>query len=376
MGTIASIDLGDQGLLEAYLSCTRKALLSQTYSNLLETQQKLSLENFDSGLAVKINAYQAEMFTHARTFNNQSMPAIIHQMTYASNFSALMSALNKQLKNQDQLLLDNIKDISAQVQAIKETAETYQIFASALKSKLGVTWNSLQSLTSNYKEAMDQLETNLTAATQKIAQEILDLTELTSQNIQGIIDGGNKAGSGVSEIGDTIITIFNVSDKDEKKPGKDEEKEVEKKSENDEIPTQYLVSGLNAIVDGVSGSSQAASDLKITNKKLAEAYQKLAKANSLLSVAKSVQAQNELFSNTFEQTTTATAQLNDEWEKVIKAFGYANDAISSINSVEEIQSLKHQVELSAQKWKILSDQIDAIKLNYANVNSVSLPMAS
>jgi len=376
MGDFTSIDLGDQGLLEAYLTCARKALLSQTYSNLLEHQQKLSLESLDSGIATKINAYQAEMFTHARTFNNQSMPTIIHQMTYASNFSALMSALKKILEKKGQLALDDIKDISAQVASIKETANTYEIFASALNTKLGVTWDSLQPMISNYKKTIAELETSLTAASKTISQEISDLTALTDQNIQGIIDGGNKAGSGVTEIGDTIIATLNVSNEDEKKPDKEKGKKAKAKTDSNELPTQYLVSGLNAIAGGIASSSQAANDLKLNNEKLAAAYQELARVNSLLSVAKSIEAQNELFTSAFQSTKTAAAQLHNGWKSVTTSFANAENVISSLNNVEDIQSLKSVVNQGALKWKILSDQIDVIKLNYANVSGASISIAS
>jgi len=383
MGTVTSIDLGDQNLLAAYLACARNALLSQTYSNLLEMQQKFSLEGMDVGLAVKFKAYQTEMLTYARAYDHQTMPAIIHQMTYASNFSALMSAFKKVLGKDGFLKLENIKDISVQVSSLKETAIKYEIYASALNAKMGVTWNSLQPLADNFKTVIDQIESNLTVAAQNVSQEISDLNALIDQNIQGIIDGGEKAGSGVVEIGNTIITTLNVSEedesklkKDQKSSDKDESDKAKAKKEDDELPTKYLVSGLNAIAGGIAGSSQAAADLKLNNEKLAAAYQKLAKVNSLLSVAKSIEAQNELFVSSIQNTNPAITQLDDGWKKVTASFSNAENAIFTINSAEELQSLKSAVEQGAQKWKILSDQIDDIKLNYANVSGASLPLAS
>ena len=71
------------------------ALLNQSYANLLLMQQSLARSELDSSLAVKIEAYQAQMLNQARYYQQDNLPGLIHLMSYGSNFYALVAAFNR-----------------------------------------------------------------------------------------------------------------------------------------------------------------------------------------------------------------------------------------------------------------------------------------
>ena len=129
-----------------------------------------------------------------------------------------------------------------------------------------------------------------------------------------------------------------------------------------------MISGIQAISSGASGAQQAVNELKANYAKLAVAYRALATANALLSVAKSVHAQAQLFVDTYALTTQRMALLPDEWNKVADAYLTAAPIINQANSALEIKQAKQIISLNAEKWQLFSKSIDNAKANYAGNN--------
>lgn len=77
------------------------ALLNQTYANLLLMQQSLANSEIDSTLAVKIEAYQAQMMNQARYYQQTNLSGLIHLLSNGSNFYALVAAFNRLLGQED-----------------------------------------------------------------------------------------------------------------------------------------------------------------------------------------------------------------------------------------------------------------------------------
>ncbi|WP_199796251.1 hypothetical protein [Aeromonas hydrophila] len=379
MTTIATLDLGDQGLLAAYLSATSPALLNQTYANLLLMQQSLANSEIDSTLAVKIEAYQAQMMNQARYYQQTNLSGLIHLLSNGSNFYALVAAFNRLLGQQDDAavlaggarlgqqddaaVLAGGARLGQQLTSLVDQAQSYRLNAQALHTRVQVAWGSLRPLMTQFNGVITQLEQDLMADAKRQTEIIDALNQAIAANIQAIVDEGGKAGEGVNQLGRAIVTSLTLEQKPADKGAKPAtSQEIAKETDQQ---TQYMISGLKALSSGIAGSSQAARELKTNTDKLAQAYQALAATNTLLSVAKSVQAQNQLFVDTYNRVADTVTQLPAGWQKVADAYQGAVPVVTDLNSPDDVRQLRRTVALNTQSWQLLSSQVDDIKAAYA-----------
>ncbi|HAU4930010.1 TPA: HBL/NHE enterotoxin family protein [Aeromonas hydrophila] len=364
MTTIATLDLGDQGLLAAYLSATSPALLNQTYANLLLMQQSLANSEIDSTLAVKIEAYQAQMMNQARYYQQTNLSGLIHLLSNGSNFYALVAAFNRQLGQEDDAaVLAGGARLGQQLTSLVDQAQSYRLNAQALNTRVQVAWGSLRPLMTQFNGVITQLEQDLMADAKRQTEIIDALNQAIAANIQAIVDEGGKAGEGVNQLGRAIVTSLTLEQKPADKGAKPAtSQEIAKETDQQ---TQYMISGLKALSSGIAGSSQAARELKTNTDKLAQAYQALAATNTLLSVAKSVQAQNQLFVDTYNRVADTVTQLPAGWQKVADAYQGAVPVVTDLNSPDDVRQLRRTVALNTQSWQLLSSQVDDIKAAYA-----------
>lgn len=75
----------------------------------------------------------------------------------------------------------------------------------------------------------------------------------------------------------------------------------------------FVVSAISGAQEGTTKTLQARDDLKANNQKLAEAYQRLAQANSLVAVAKAVQVQNQMFVAEIAVTREKILAIPTDW---------------------------------------------------------------
>ncbi|WP_180345292.1 HBL/NHE enterotoxin family protein [Aeromonas hydrophila] len=364
MTTIATLDLGDQGLLAAYLSATSPALLNQTYANLLLMQQSLANSEIDSTLAVKIEAYQAQMMNQARYYQQTNLSGLIHLLSNGSNFYALVAAFNRLLGQEDDAaVLAGGARLGQQLTSLVDQAQSYRLNAQALNTRVQVAWGSLRPLMTQFNGVITQLEQDLMADAKRQTELIDALNKAIAANIQAIVDEGGKAGEGVNQLGRAIVTSLTLEQKPADKGAKPAtSQEIAKETDQQ---TQYMISGLEALSSGIAGSSQAARELKTNTDKLAQAYQALAATNTLLSVAKSVQAQNQLFVDTYSRVADTVTQLPAGWQKVADAYQGAVPVVTDLNSPDDVRQLRRTVALNTQSWQLLSSQVDDIKAAYA-----------
>ncbi|WP_323964762.1 hypothetical protein [Aeromonas hydrophila] len=364
MTTIATLDLGDQGLLAAYLSATSPALLNQTYANLLLMQQSLANSEIDSTLAVKIEAYQAQMMNQARYYQQTNLSGLIHLLSNGSNFYALVAAFNRLLGQEDDAaVLAGGARLGQQLTSLVDQAQSYRLNAQALNTRVQVAWGSLRPLMTQFNGVITQLEQDLMADAKRQTEIIDALNKAIAANIQAIVDEGGKAGEGVNQLGRAIVTSLTLEQKPADKGAKPAtSQEIAKETDQQ---TQYMISGLKALSSGIAGSSQAARELKTNTDKLAQAYQALAATNTLLSVAKSVQAQNQLFVDTYNRVADTVTQLPAGWQKVADAYQGAVPVVTDLNSPDDVRQLRRTVALNTQSWQLLSSQVDDIKAAYA-----------
>ncbi|MGY3901948.1 HBL/NHE enterotoxin family protein [Aeromonas lusitana] len=364
MTTIATLDLGDQGLLAAYLSTTSPALLNQTYANLLLIQQSLANSEIDSTLAVKIEAYQAQMMNQARYYQRTNLSGLIHLLSNGSNFYALIAAFNRLLgQDDDAAVLAGRARLAEQLASLCDQAQSYQLNAQALNTRVQVAWSSLRPLMAQFNGVITQLEQDLMADAKRQAQTIDDLNQAIAANIQAIVDEGGKAGEGVNQLGRAVVTSLTLGEKPADKEAKPASQQAIAKETDQQ--TQYMISGLKAISSGIAGSSLAARELKTNTDKLAQAYQALAATNSMLTVAKSVQAQNQLFVDTYSRIADTITQLPVGWQKVADAYQKAAPVVADLNSPDDVRQLRRTVMFNTQSWQLLSGQVDDIKAAYA-----------
>ncbi|WP_432687766.1 hypothetical protein [Aeromonas hydrophila] len=364
MTTIATLDLGDQGLLAAYLSATSPALLNQTSANLLLMQQSLANSEIDSTLAVKIEAYQAQMMNQARYYQQTNLSGLIHLLSNGSNFYALVAAFNRLLGQEDDAaVLAGEARLGQQLTSLVDQAQSYRLNAQALNTLMQVAWSSLRPLMTQFNGVISQLEQDLMADVKRQTEIIDGLNKAIAANIQAIVDEGGKAGEGVNQLGRAIVTSLTLEQKPADKGAKPAtSQEIAKETDQQ---TQYMISGLEALSSGIAGSSQAARELKTNTDKLAQAYQALAATNALLSVAKSVQAQNQLFVDTYSRVADTVTQLPAGWQKVADAYQGAVPVVTDLNSPDDVRQLRRTVALNTQSWQLLSSQVDDIKAAYA-----------
>jgi hypothetical protein len=126
-----------------------------------------------------------------------------------------------------------------------------------------------------------------------------------------------------------------------------------------------MISGIQALSSGIAGASLAAKELKANTQKLALAYQALAETNAILTVAKSVQAQNQLFVSTYETVALAITGLPLGWQKVADAYQSAVPLVADLNNSGDVRLLRRTLALNTQSWQQLSDQVSDIKAAYA-----------
>lgn len=342
---LTDIGIGDNGLLQNYLTVSNSFMMLQSNSNLLLTQPPLEVSSVDAGLATFIKNYQTTYRGKAQYFLHELMPEMIQSLTQAENFSRLSMALNPSGLNNIYQNKNSRNIYTQEYQELSQQATAYKVAAHTLASKLLVFQNTLETLNSRYQTQLTELITKLGVDISATNKEIDTLLTEINQNIEAIVKGGIEAGDGVVQIGTGIITIIKGKDTSD--------------------VTDYTVKGIIGIAEGTSTSIQAVEDLNINNKKLAEAYQTLAKENALLAVAKSVQAQTTLFMQSLEDIGSSVHDLETNWSKVQVAFVSFAESISNVQSQAEAQELANQAQEGTLEWEALGNQINKIKAQLA-----------
>lgn len=360
MNNLTNIDLSPQALMALHISISSHALLNQSYSNLLLSQQLLTSDNMDPGLTVKIKAYQNQLRQQAQLFKQSTVADLIGLYTKASNFASLVNAVDLMYATEDPLIAQKGAEM---VTTLSDTAQRYQIEAQATHTQLQTTREMLEPLMSNFRDVVGTIEQGLSTEAKQQAQTIADLNAAIAKNIQSITDAGFKAGKGVVQLGQSIVATVPLGPTDKKPKAAPP---AAQKPLGDQ--SSYMISGIQAISSGTSDAQQAVNDLKANYVKLAVAYRALATANALLSVAKSVHAQAQLFVDTYILTAQHMALLPKEWNKVAEAYLVAAPIIEQAVSTPEIKQVKQIISLNAEKWQLFSKSIDNAKANYAGNN--------
>ena len=282
-------------------------------------------------------------------------------MSHGSNFYALVAAFNRLLgQDDDAAVLAGRARLAEQLTSLADQAQSYRLTAQALNTRFQIAWGSLRPLMANFLGVITRLEQDLIADAQRQAKAIDALNQAIAANIQAIVDEGGKAGDGVGQLGRAIVTSLALEETPAGKPAASQSS-----AKGSDQQTQYMISGIQALSSGIAGASLAAKELKANTQKLALAYQALAETNAILTVAKSVQAQTQLFVSTYETVALAITGLPLGWQKVADAYQSAVPVVADLNNSGDVRLLRRTLALNTQSWQQLSDQVSDIKAAYA-----------
>ncbi len=360
--------LGPHQLEESYFSSTDNFLLQQLYSNVILQQQALDLSGIDPGLATKIDAYKYRMNKHALFFLNQLFPAFISLVSDASNFSALMDPI---LSEDRPLLLKAYgnktiaQQVSATITASSNEAFSIAVDAKTLSTNYSLTEKSLDSYAIAYNDALNDAIKKLGVAVQKINSNIDELNTAIQQNIEDIVTGGEELGTSITDLGIGILTTITgeaeePEKKGDKKPDKNEDKDP-KTNKNKAPDVEFAVQSIKLASSGVGKATEAMKALEANNKSLAAAYQQMAQENTLIAIAKVIQAQNQLFVDMFKTSGTSIHELYIDWSAVSTAQEQVSATVSNLKSQIEANNIAVDAQRANIIWGAFAGQIDLLK---------------
>lgn len=375
--------LGTQNLEETYLVTTENITVVQLSASVIMAQPILDISDLDMKLATLINAYQDRLKSNAKFFLAKLIPEYVTVVIDASNFSALVNASYSILRNE-------INEAYENPTVALHASRTF----THLSAQAGEVWVDVHSLNSSYMAGEKSIEryakdyaTDLSEViellgetTKKITLKIEEIQENIAQNIKDIVEGSKELGGAVTELGMGILTTISGAvevpkpkeddDNDDDEDGNDE-KDKSSQEEGDgqekeplEAPNvEYAIHSIQAGTSGTAKASTAVQELKANNKKLAAAFQELARENVLVAIAKAVEAQNELYLDAFAQLGSDIHDLSTEWAVIEPAYTkYAQDVKSIRNQSESIE-MGAELQGAKTLWSALNGQLMYIRKN-------------
>ena len=143
-----------------------------------------------------------------------------------------------------------------------------------------------------------------------------------------------------------------------------------KKPTGNDLSADFVVSAISGAREGATETAQARADLNSNNQHLEIAYQKLAKANSLITIAKVIQVQNRMLASEMATTPKKLSDIGTKWGQspVISqgsgiSLGFDDYAkqINSSTSSDDIKQMLAQMRQAKIDWNSLNRQLEYIK---------------
>lgn len=340
MSKITDIVFGPQNLNRIHFSLSRRGLLTQSYSDLFSLQQRLDTESIAPGLSVKIKAYQGELRRACNLFTTETVKGLINLDANALNFAALFNGFSSIKPTKTEEYIDSIKSLSSVLQKnIVDSKNMIEV--------LNSEWSIIKPLSNAFGLVIDEIEKSISTEAKEQSAKIMDLNKKISANIDSIFNAGLKTAKGIYEASDSVITSIVL------------------KSKPDSNEKNYLITGINATATGVAEGEKAAAELRENYKALELAYQALAKENSILVIAKSINAQTKLFVDAYNYLIEDIAPLASAWDKVAVSYASAEDVISKLSTTAEFTELENQISLSEYEWDTFSKYVERLRGYYA-----------
>ena len=365
--------IAPQGLESGYIQATARFKLAQNYANLLVQQPFLDLP-VDAGLAYLVRNQQQSLKTLANNFDLQVMPEYIGQISSASNFTALWQAY---VKNDLEYVKNSFENQMAQGTAIQATrllteySGRINVQADGFADNIKGVNLTLQSLASTMEKSLNQAILSMGVDAQFVSASIDELKSAINQNINDIVEGAEKTGKGVTDLGIGILTTI-AANSGEKggETGKD-------KGKDGGVPsTEFVALAIKSASEGSAETSKARADLEANNKKLAEAYHKLAELNGLTAVAKVVNVQTALYIDALKEIEQSIPILAQIWgispltppgSGISLGFYNFSLQIQRVKSARDAEDLAGLISLADVGWTSLGEQLNTLKRTLSGV---------
>lgn len=367
--------VGPGNLQTVYTAATDQFVRGQLYAETVMMQETLHFSGVDRGLETQIIEFQSRMKRQAAYFYDQIINGgygYISAIAGGYHMCALASVTIKVTAGEIELAATNDKARSSATSAyamLSDQAYSQSVATATLATKAASLDHSLAQYVTSYREALKQVESDLTAAAKKTLEDIDALRKAINQNIADIVAGGQEIGGGVANLVVgmlTEITKLTVAPdpkkddpdakKDEPEPKKDGP--VLKASANDDT---FAVLAIKAVASGASKLSQAEKDLNANNEKLAAAYQKLAQDEAVLAVAKAVEVQNDLFAAMVPLSATASQDISISYLSVEANLNGFSASIASVTDAAAASALAKQALRAEPLWDALNSELQEMK---------------
>lgn len=359
--------VGTGDLLPAYLHASNDFVLGQFYALTIMSQQALDAADLDSGLAVKIAAYQASMKKQARYFDGQLMGSsygFITQVAEGFNICALANGAITLEQGSISIAAENAQargSAASTFRAVAGKMGDAQVAAETLAAKCSSLKYSLDSFIANYRTALSAAAEELGKSIAATLTEIDTLKAAINQNIEDIVAGGEEVGGGVTTLALGILTTITSAKPD--KPEKPEGDKPEAKGDEPEpASAEFAVVAIKAATVGAAKMSKAGADLNANNEKLAGAYQTLASANAALAIAKVVAVQSDLFAGAIPPAAVSAQGIAVGLTDVQSGFSSFAKSIDNLaDDVMEAKGLALESQQASAQWTALAAELKAIK---------------
>lgn len=369
----AQNSIAPQGLESEYIQATAKFKLAQSYGNLLMQQSLLDLP-VDAGLAFLVHNQQQSFKTLAHNFDLEVMPGYTGQIASAHGFTALWQAYVENDREYVKTSFDNPLAQNTAVQATRllveqsgEMNDRTTLFA----ENIGGVNDTLNALASTMEKSLNQAVSAMGVDAEFISATIDELKFSINQNVTDIVEGAEKTGKGVADLGIGVLTTLSAGSGAGTKGGGTNNPDSAAADKDGGTPsTEFIALAIRGSADGAAETAQARADLNANNKKLAEAYHKLAELNGLTAVAKVVDVQHALYIDALKDIGELIPILAHAWGASPLtppgsgiSLGFHNFAlqIQRVKSTREAEDLAGIIGIADVGWTSLNRQLNTLK---------------
>ncbi|SOD97806.1 HBL/NHE enterotoxin family protein [Spirosoma fluviale] len=396
--------LGTQKLQRTYLIAADNIVIEQLYANIILQQPSLDVSKLSSGLATSISTFQDRMKRNANFVLTKVVPDFITVLGDVSNFSKLTDASLSTGLDYIQNAYQDTDSANAGTSIASNLANKageIGIHVNTLNDDYAVANQTINQYVDGYKTSISEAIALLGDSAKQASTEIDELQAAITKNIKDIVEGGDEVGGAITNLTTGILTQFtgagndpkpkSATDGADKEEDDEDEDEEEDEDEDDEdadekgkdkvddklakVPAttkpgtapdvDFAVQAIKASKEGMAKASEAAHLLTINNQNLEAAYQKMAKENALMAIAKVMQVQNQLFLDGLANLSADATALKTEWAAVESAYADFGQQIGSVKEQSEAADLRSGAVAARALWNALRDQ-----LSYVN-NSLS-----
>lgn len=344
-------------LFQAYLSAGGHLVSVQGYAQLIQTQATLDVSFVDAGLGELIGAFQGQTQKNAAFVSSGITPKLITMIADGSNACALMAAVVIDVREPALA--------AASFFALSDVATNIHSDAQALSDTVATTQSAIKSVQGRYTTALDKAIQELGNDAKTTSDLIASLNTEIQKNIDDIVNGSVAVGAAVSELAIGVLTILEPEEAAEGEGGKPKDGKPKDEKPKDEEPksTAFVAHAIAAGRGGASQFSQAKADLLSNDQKLAAAYQQLATFNSLLAIAKVIEAQSLLFITAMDAFVVDVQTLLQSWLNISTDFeSFAN----SLKAGGDASGIPRQVSTAQHAWASLNTELNLVKAGIIN----------